>query len=132
MIDGRTARLLGIFRNSPISRPCTALADGDTVTAGVIRIRAVATPGHTPGWMSFLVNDKVLFTGDALILRNGRVEAFYPLLCMNMETAKTSIRRLAALEGIERPCTAHTGCSGAFREAMKRWRPTGERRETGK
>ncbi|MFN2298747.1 MAG: MBL fold metallo-hydrolase [Anaerolineales bacterium] len=132
MIDGRTARLLGIFRNQPISRPHTALADGDTVTAGEIRVRAVATPGHTPGSMSFLVNDKVLFTGDALILRNGRVEAFYPLLCMNTETVKTSIRRLTALEGIVRLCTAHTGCSGAFREAMKRWRPAGELRETGK
>jgi hypothetical protein len=51
---------------------------------------------------------------------------------MNTETVKTSIRRLAAMKGIERLCTAHTGCSGAFREAMKQWHPTGERHETGK
>jgi protein-S-isoprenylcysteine O-methyltransferase Ste14 len=56
MIDGRTARLLGLYRNPPITMPYTALADGDTVTAGEIRVRAVATPGHTPGSISFLVN----------------------------------------------------------------------------
>lgn len=39
----------------------------EIVTAGSLRIKALATPGHTPACMSFLIGDAV-FTGDALFL----------------------------------------------------------------
>ncbi|PPB49261.1 MBL fold metallo-hydrolase [Arthrobacter pityocampae] len=35
----------------------TRLVDGDTITVGNIRIRALHTPGHTPEHLSFLVTD---------------------------------------------------------------------------
>lgn len=41
------------------------LKDGQTLTAGALRIEAIATPGHTPACLSFKVDDAV-FTGDAL------------------------------------------------------------------
>ena len=37
--------------------------DGDTVVPGIV---ARATPGHTPGHMSFMVNDAALVVGDAI------------------------------------------------------------------
>lgn len=45
-----------------------ALADGDTVTVGELTLRALATPGHTPCHLSYLVGDVGVFTGDALLV----------------------------------------------------------------
>jgi hydroxyacylglutathione hydrolase len=129
MIDGRTVRLLGLYRNARIERPYTLLQDGNLVTAGGIRIRAVAAPGHTPGSMSFLVDDRVLFTGDALRLENGRADTFYAPLTMDVETDRESIRKLAVLQGIQLLCTAHTGCTWEAEESLKRWRAVGQTEE---
>jgi len=50
------------------------LADGDTVELGGERIQVIATPGHTPGSLSFLWRDR-LFTGDALLINGcGRTD----------------------------------------------------------
>lgn len=45
------------------------IADGDEFTAGAVRLRAIHTPGHTPGSTSFALDDAgatTLFTGDTL------------------------------------------------------------------
>lgn len=42
------------------------LADGDVVTAGDLKIRAIATPGHAAGHLAFLVNDSDCLTADVL------------------------------------------------------------------
>jgi glyoxylase-like metal-dependent hydrolase (beta-lactamase superfamily II) len=41
------------------------LRDDEVLDAGSLRIRALATPGHTPACLSYVVGDAV-FTGDAL------------------------------------------------------------------
>jgi glyoxylase-like metal-dependent hydrolase (beta-lactamase superfamily II)/protein-S-isoprenylcysteine O-methyltransferase Ste14 len=130
MIDGRTARLLGIYRNRRISRPYRLLQDGEVVRAGKIRIRAIATPGHTPGSISYLVDDRVLFAGDSLRLQNGRADTFYGLLTMDTQTQRGSLRKLAALRRVGLLCTAHTGCTGKFTEAMARWCAVGNAEAT--
>lgn len=43
------------------------LVDGDQVRFGNETIRAIHTPGHTPGSMSYLWRDRV-FTGDTLLI----------------------------------------------------------------
>jgi glyoxylase-like metal-dependent hydrolase (beta-lactamase superfamily II) len=43
------------------------LADGDTLACGDIALVALATPGHTPGCLSYLWGDR-LFTGDSLLI----------------------------------------------------------------
>jgi len=43
------------------------LVDGDEIRFGGEVVRAIATPGHTPGSMSFLWRDRV-FTGDTLLI----------------------------------------------------------------
>jgi glyoxylase-like metal-dependent hydrolase (beta-lactamase superfamily II) len=45
------------------------LADGQTIEAGTLRIKALGTPGHTPACMSFVIDDAV-FTGDALFIED--------------------------------------------------------------
>jgi sulfur dioxygenase len=47
------------------------LSDGDGIAFGHQRLEAIATPGHTPGSMSFLWHDGLtarVFTGDALLI----------------------------------------------------------------
>jgi hydroxyacylglutathione hydrolase len=122
MIDGTTARFLGLFRNAVIRRSHDLLRDGDVVTAGGIRVRALSTPGHTPGSMSYLVDGRVLFTGDTLILQNGSANAFHRLLNMDTRRQRESIRALSALQGVELLCTAHTGWTRNFPGVMMHWR----------
>ncbi|MEZ4382358.1 MAG: MBL fold metallo-hydrolase [Nannocystaceae bacterium] len=43
------------------------LDDGEAMTAGSLTIEAIATPGHTPACLSYLIGDAV-FTGDALFM----------------------------------------------------------------
>jgi hydroxyacylglutathione hydrolase len=48
-----------------------SIHDGDTVTVGRLELKALHTPGHTLGHMSYLLHDPdgapwVIFTGDAL------------------------------------------------------------------
>ncbi len=50
------------------------LVDGDAISVGEMRIEVIATPGHTPGSMTFRINDNV-FTGDALLIEGcGRTD----------------------------------------------------------
>lgn len=43
------------------------LGDGEELTAGSLRLEAIATPGHTPACMTYRLGEN-LFTGDALML----------------------------------------------------------------
>ncbi len=45
------------------------LADGEIVNAGTLRIETIATPGHTPACVTYLIED-ALFTGDALFMHD--------------------------------------------------------------
>ena len=47
----------------------SAVSDGDRLTAGAMEISVLATPGHTPGSVCYLVtsgSEKVLISGDTL------------------------------------------------------------------
>ena len=125
MIDGKTARFLRVVHNTRIDRPYTLLTDGDVVDAGGIKIQAIATPGHTPGSMSYLVDNRFLFSGDSLVLRNGQVRPFYRLFNMDTAAVEQSIRKLAGLRNVALLCTAHTGCTTNYERAMMHWRPQG-------
>ena len=62
------------WQNPPL--PDRYLHDGDLISAGDISLRVIATPGHTPGGVSFL-GDGVLFSGDTLFRRSiGRTDLF--------------------------------------------------------
>ena len=52
------------------------VVDGDVVTAGLVRLKAIATPGHAPGSVSwYLLDAGPLFTGDLLFKRGvGRTD----------------------------------------------------------
>ena len=56
--------------------PDIFLDDGDTLSLGGKTIKVLATPGHTPGGVCYLVDDeKLLFSGDTLFcLTAGRTD----------------------------------------------------------
>lgn len=60
----QTARLFGLFsENSPEAD--RLVEHGDEIQVGQMAFKVIHTPGHTPGGVSFLVEDKV-FVGDTL------------------------------------------------------------------
>jgi hydroxyacylglutathione hydrolase len=121
MIQKKKARMVG-FHNSAIRGEYTLLKDDEQVQAGGITVKAIATPGHTPGSMSYLVDGFVLFTGDAFKLFNGRVDALRPYINMDTERQKESIRKLARLTNVGLACTAHWGYTENFDRAIGGWR----------
>jgi hydroxyacylglutathione hydrolase len=126
MVNKTTPRFLGFVHNPPLKKTYRLLKNGDIVQAGQTKIEALATPGHTPGSMSYLVNDSILFVGDTLTLREGKVRPFSKLHLrdmthMDIATQTESVKKLAKLKNISLMVTAHTGFTTDFQSAMGHW-----------
>ena len=53
----------------------TSIADGEEFTVGNVRFNAIHTPGHSPGGVTYAIEDEALLTGDTLFHESvGRVE----------------------------------------------------------
>lgn len=80
------------FSGCPLVKP---IADGDTLAINGLTISVLHTPGHSPGSVTFRVED-CLFTGDTLFAGSmGRTDFPGGSVAQMM----TSLKRLAALEG---------------------------------
>lgn len=73
------------------------LEDGETIQLDErLAIKVFHTPGHSPGSVSFfLENDRALFCGDAILLP-GQMPIFE-----NLPSCMDSIRKLKAIEGVD-------------------------------
>lgn len=71
------------------------LKENDLVEIDGIKIKTIETPGHTKGGLSFLVNEKHLFSGDTLFRRNIGGTDFYG---GDLEQMKKSLKKLLKLE----------------------------------
>jgi glyoxylase-like metal-dependent hydrolase (beta-lactamase superfamily II) len=121
LITKRQRRRFLFYTPIEISKEYTFVSDEEVIRIGDIRITAIHTPGHTSGHMSYLVDDRILFSGDVLLLKDDKVEPFYRIWNMDHELVKESIRRLASLQDIEILCTAHSKCSFEFEKVMNNW-----------
>lgn len=121
MITGKKCRAFGMTHNKPIKRKYTLLDDDETIKIGDITVKGIGTPGHTPGSMSYLVNDKYLFVGDTLALIANKAHHFPAFINMDTGTQLKSIEKLSALKGVEMMFTAHSGYTRDFDSAMKAW-----------
>jgi len=85
------------------------LEDGDILDfAG--GIRAILTPGHTPGHTSFfLERSKALILGDAMTSENGTLNSFNPDATPDHGEATESIRKLADLPEVTAIIAYHGG-----------------------
>lgn len=120
-VTHKAQRKPGLY-NNPLPRAYTLLHDGETLTFGGIKVHAVATPGHTLGSTSYIINDEMIFTGDTLVLtREGRVRLSYKIHNMDNETERASIHKLARLKGHRWVFSAHTGYSDDSAGAFRGW-----------
>ena len=120
MIDGKTSRVLA-FKNR-LNRTYKTINDNEVITFDHISIKGILCPGHTPGSMSFVVNDSCIFTGDALGLYSGKVSTFTKLFNMDTETQIKSISKVAMLGGIKHLYSAHHGYTDDFANAFLDWK----------
>ena len=111
MIDGRTKR----SGNSGNSLPSgidqgglVLLGDGQALTVGGRAIRCVKAPGHTPGTMIYIVDDRYLFSGDAFKIEGGVMDV-HPFT-MDEELSKATMQRLHGdITRTELTLTSHFG-----------------------
>lgn len=85
-----------VFQACPVSH---VLAEGDTFRVGDLELRAVETPGHCSGMLSFLVRDgnrTALFSGDT-VFHEGRLLVTNLWDC-DLRQYVCSIEKLAGLD----------------------------------
>jgi glyoxylase-like metal-dependent hydrolase (beta-lactamase superfamily II) len=89
-------RLLASVTRPPLRvRP---VEDGDVLPV-LGGLRVIHTPGHTPGSIClYAPRDRLLFTGDVLQRRRGRVDFASAIFSDDLAEARASVRRLAALD----------------------------------
>ncbi len=89
---------------------------------GSIKVESILTSGHTLGHNCFLVDDKYLFVGDSLILKNGFGYRFFDLLGFNNNQNSISLLELKQF-ALKRQCkyiiTSHTGITNDIEKAFK-------------
>jgi glyoxylase-like metal-dependent hydrolase (beta-lactamase superfamily II) len=95
----------------PIELPdgCTILEDRQTEFLGKIKIQAIHIPGHTAGHLCYLIDDTYLFTGDSIILIQGKGYCFYNQWNVDSNLNMKSLEKLKMLEGIKLVITSHSG-----------------------
>ena len=118
MINGKTCRFWPIGKNSISTNNYVLINDRQILNIGNTIIQGILTPGHTPGSMCYLINDKYLFTGDVLSLKNGKVAGFNELFNMDTETAIISLDKLTNITGVEWIYTAHYGYTNNYSDAV--------------
>jgi len=120
MVNRQISRFL--FMKNQLALPHELLDDNQIINISGLKIKGISTPGHTPGSMSFLVNETHLFTGDTMGIKDGEVTPFNDLFNMDSQRQRKSITRLAALPGVEYIFTAHYGFIESPETAFRNWK----------
>ena len=134
LIDGTTrrasGRLLFIFtvfsmlnlndNNPGFPHEFITLTHDEKIEIDGVLIQGILTPGHTPGSMSFLVDDRYLFTGDTMSLINGRAARFFHLFDMDNNQARESISKIATIPA-QYIFTSHHGYSNNLAFVFENW-----------
>src|SRR5659263_30460 len=118
LLNGKKSRFF-IFGNRIDTKTYTLIDDQQVINIGNTRIKGILTPGHTAGSMCYLVNDKYLFTGDALSLKNGKINRFNEFFNVDTKSAIASMANLTAIPEAEYIFTAHHGFSHDYKNAVK-------------
>jgi hydroxyacylglutathione hydrolase len=71
--------------------------------------------------MCYLINDKYLFVGDAMSLKDGKIDEFPSLFNTDSKIALKSIRNITEIPSTEYIFTAHYGYINDYKNAVKDW-----------
>lgn len=120
LINGGKSRFL--FTGNKIdTKEYSLIADLQVLTIENIVIKGILTPGHTPGSMCFLINDKYLFSGDLLSIKDGEVEKFNDFFNMDTQTAINSIEKITSFPKCEYIFSSHYGYTNNYKNAVIDW-----------
>lgn len=119
MINGKTSRFL-ILKNS-LHAPYTLMEDGHTIDLLGLKMKAILTPGHTPGSMCYLIDDRYLFTGDTMSLKAGKADLFNNLFNMDSNRQRRSLNRLKGIPDVKYIFSSHHGFADNYEKALEAW-----------
>ena len=117
LLAERTGATLHLPATNRVAYPFAPLHDGDMVDVGNAALRVLATPGHTPESVSYLLDGEALFTGDTLFLAGvGRpdLEASPEEGRERARALHASLTRLLALPPETIVLPGHTNAPAAF------------------
>jgi hydroxyacylglutathione hydrolase len=117
MITGETGRVMWI--GNKINVQDYRLLDDKVIRTGDLKIDPVPTPGHTTGLTCYIVNDKYLFTGDAVSLQSGVIGLFPKYINKNSRKARKSVDNITGLESVQYVFTGHHGYSSDYNSAVR-------------
>lgn len=85
-------------------------------------LEVISTPGHMPGHISIYVKEsRTLITGDALVIDNGQLSIANPQYTLDMDSAKSSIRKFLGYD-ITRIICYHGGVfEGNIKEELEKF-----------
>jgi glyoxylase-like metal-dependent hydrolase (beta-lactamase superfamily II) len=106
------------FLTRPLTDP-KPLLDGDVLPA-LGGLQVVHTPGHTPGSVCLYAPAlRLLFTGDVLQLRQGRLVGPHHVFSDDLAEARRSVARLAELDADTILFAHYPPLRGGAREALR-------------
>lgn len=103
------------------TRDITYFNTNEPIYIGDIKIQPILTAGHTLGHTCFFIDDKYLFTGDSIILKNGIGYRFFDLLGYNNTQNSNSLlelRDFAFKNNCRGIFTSHTGYTSDLEKAF--------------
>jgi len=118
MINGKKSRSFW-FNNSLSRTDYTLLEDRQTVQIGNLKIEGILVPGHTSGTMAYLINEKYLFTGDILSLKDGKIVPIPAFFNTDHTQAVESMNIIRHIPTAEYIFTAHWGYTDDYKTAVK-------------
>ncbi len=120
MVNGKTGRMP--FMKNRLDYPYVTVENNSVMDIEGIKIKGILTPGHSPGSMCWLVNDRYLFTGDTLSLRDGKIAVFSDLFNMDSKTQIESFKYISNLPKAEYIFTAHFGYTADYKKAVEKYK----------
>lgn len=116
MVTGRKPRLLFICNRR--LKNFRTLEDRQTVKIGERAVQIISAPGHTAGSACYLVDGKILISGDVLrTSQSGRITPFLFFQNMSHAEDKRSLERLFKEGFIDRAGLILTGHTGILKKA---------------
>ena len=84
-----------MLEGTPVDR---GVDDGETLPEVMGGLRAISTPGHSPGHLSFWQPERrLVFCGDVMVRRFGRLRLPFAAVTVDEDENKRSVQKLAGL-----------------------------------